>query len=431
MRVIERVFVFLLLLSSITVVDRFTRPAYASGSDPAVISTDVPLPTVIIESGVYALGALLVLTRWKRVFNAARRVWPLVALTLLASISMVWSDARMLTMRRGVFLLGSTLIGIYLGERFSIERLSRWLAQVLCMIMVGSILLYFISPSSVIDYMASNGDWKGVTINKNTFGWYMAIAVALLTLIRFRRFPWMRYVFLLTAIILLVLSRSATSLVGCVLMVSMIPLWRIVRAGGKTRRLVYLLMLMALCAGVYFMWAEQALLFRAVGRDSTLTGRTDLWALVWSAITRHPFLGYGYGGFWSGVRGEVLNIYIASRWLPMGAHNGYLELWLGLGIVALPLLLYFVLRSFRMAMAYISSNQDWLSIWPMTYLLMFVFHNFFESHLLDTRSLEFLLFAAITTSLAMLGHRLEPRPAHAGAYSFVNHERPFYSPVAH
>src|ERR1051326_3257716 len=229
-----------------TVVDALTRPAYQGGRDPDVISTDVPLPTVIIEAGVYAVGGLLVLIRWRRVANAARRVWPLVALTLLAAISIVWSDAPMLTVRRSVFLLGSTLIGIYLGERFSIEQWSRWLAQMLCVIIAASVILFCISPSSAIDYTAYNGAWKGVTINKNTFGWYMAIAVGVLTLVRFRRVCWSRYVFLLTAAILLLLSRSATSLVGCALLVSFIPLWPVIRAGAKTRRLVYVLVLAAI-----------------------------------------------------------------------------------------------------------------------------------------------------------------------------------------
>jgi exopolysaccharide production protein ExoQ len=429
-RVIERVFVVVLLLSSMMVVDALTRPAYSSGRDPDLISTDVPLPTVIIQSGVYASGVLLVLTRWRRVANAARRVWPLVALTLLALISIAWSDAPVLTLRRSVFLLGSTVIGIYLGERFSIEQLSRWLAQVLCMIMLASLILYCIVPSSVIDYAAYDGAWKGVTINKNTFGWYMAIAVAVLTLVRFRRFRWLRYIFLLTAAILLLLSRSATSLVGCVLIISIVPLWRMIRAGPKTRRLVFVLMLMAICSGTYFIWAERQLLFRVLGRDSTLTGRTDLWVLVMSAIAKHPFLGYGYGAFWSGMKDEVLNIYIASRWLPMGAHNGYLELWLGVGILGLPLVLYFILRSLGMAEDYIRSNEDWISIWPMTYLLLFIFHNFFESHLLETRSLEFLMFAAITTSLAIERGRIEPRPAHAAPDLFVNREQPVYSAIA-
>lgn len=420
----------MLLLSSMSVVDALTRPAYVSGRDFAVISTEVPLPTVIIESGVYALGLFLVLTRWRRVLKAARSVWPLLALTLLAAISMAWSDTPLLTVRRSAFLLGSTLIGIYLGERFSIEQLLRWLAQVLCIIIAASIVLYFVSPSSVKEYGASASAWKGVTINKNTFGWYMAIAVAALTLVRFRRVPWLRYVFLLAAAGLLLLSRSATSLVGCVLMVSTVPVWRMIRYGARTRRLVYLLMLMALGTAIYFIWAKETLLFYVLGRDSTLTGRTDLWALLLSAIAKHPFLGYGYGAFWSGMKGEALNVYIASKWLPTGAHNGYLELWLGLGIFALPLFLYFLLRSFRMAAGYIRSNADWLSIWPMTYLLLFVFHNFFESHLLETRSLEFLMFVAITTSLAMECRDTEQRIAPANLHLFVERRRPVYSPLA-
>jgi O-antigen ligase len=390
-----------------TVVDALTRPAYQGGRDPDVISTDVPLPTVIIEAGVYAVGGLLVLIRWRRVANAARRVWPLVALTFLAAISIVWSDAPMLTVRRSVFLLGSTLIGIYLGERFSIEQWSRWLAQMLCVIIAASVILFCISPSSAIDYTAYNGAWKGVTINKNTFGWYMAIAVGVLTLVRFRRFCWSRYVFLLTAAILLLLSRSATSLVGCALIVSFIPLWPVIRAGAKTRRLVYVLVLAAIGTSAYLILAQQELLFRVLGRDPTFTGRTDLWALVVSAISRHPILGYGYGAFWSGMKPEVLNIYIASRWLPMGAHNGFLELCLAFGSVGLPLFLYFILRSFRIAKDYIRANESWLSIWPMTYLLMFVFHNLFESHLLETRSLEYLLFVTVTTSLALECRRTE------------------------
>jgi exopolysaccharide production protein ExoQ len=426
-RIFERVFVFVLLLSSMTVVDALTRPAYSSGRDPDVLSTDVPLPTVMIESGVYACGAFLVLGRWRRVVRAARRVWPLVALALLAPISLTWSNAPGLTWRRSIFLLGSTLLGIYLGEKFSIERLLRWLVQALCMLIAASILLYFISPSFVVDYAAYDGAWKGLTNNKNTFGWYMSLAVAALVLVRFRHFRWLRYVFLLSAAVLLLLSRSATSLVGCVIMVSIIPLWRVIRAGVKTRRLVYVLMLAAICTGIYFIWAGQELLFRVLGRDPTFTGRTDLWALVLPAIAKHPIVGYGYGAFWSGTNNEVLNIHIASRWLPMGAHNGYLELCLAFGILGLLLLFFVLWRSFRMATDYMKSNHGSFSIWPMTYLLLFAFHNLFESHLLETRSLEFLLFATITTSLAMPRSRTELRPSHAGPYPLVNRQQAVYS----
>jgi exopolysaccharide production protein ExoQ len=428
-RIIERIFVFVLLLSSMTVVDALMRPAHTQGRDPDVISTSVPPLTVAIESGIYACGAFLVLMRWRRVVNAARTVWPLVALGLLAIVSTAWSDAPLLTVRRSVFLLGSTFIGIYLAERFSLEQLTRWLAQALCLLMMGSIFLYLVAPASAIDYTAYDGAWKGLTVHKNTFGGNMAIAVAVLLLVRFRHFRWLRYVFLLTAAILLLLSRSATSLVGCLLVVSMMPLWRLIRSHEKARRLGYAITMFATCAVIYFMWIDRGLLLRVLGRDFTLTGRTDLWHLVLSAIYAHPILGYGYGAFWSGMKGEVLNIYIASRWLPMSAHNGYLELLLSFGIVGVPLLLYFLARSLRTAKDYIGTNEDRLSLWPISYLVLFLFHNFFESHLLETRSLEFLILAMVVTSLAVRTSDRQPRPEHAGEYPVVDSRHPAFSPI--
>jgi O-antigen ligase len=303
------------------------------------------------------------------------------------------------------------------------EQLTRWLAQVLCLLMMGSILLYVISPASVFDY-AYEGAWRGVTINKNTFGGYMAIAVIVLLLVRFRHFGWLRYVFLVMAAILLLFSHSATSLVGCILIISIMPLWHLMHADARTRRVAYVLITLAIGAGIYFVWVDRDVLFRVLGRDASLTGRTDLWLLLMSAISKHPLLGYGYGAFWSGMQGEALNVYIGSKWLPTGAHNGYLELLLGIGLLGLPLLLYFVLRSFGLARNYIRSNEGRLSLWPMSYLLLFIFHNFFESHLLETRSLEFLMFAAITTSLAMECSGREPRQAPAHPPLFASRKQP-------
>ena len=400
-RMAERVFVFTLLLSSMAVVDALTRPGLAAGRASDVISTDVPLLTVIIELGVYASGALLVLMRWKRVLSAARSVWPLIALALLAPISIAWSDEPMLTVRRSVFFLGSTLLGIYLGERFSIERLLRFLAQAMCIMMLATIIFYFVSPTYVIDYAAYGGAWKGLSITKNTFGAYMAIAVTILLLVRFHQFSWLRYVFLFTAALLLLLSHSATALLGCVLIIAVMPLWRLIHLPVKGRFVVYLVLPVVIGAAIYFVWLNKDLFFRVLERDSTLTGRTELWLLILSAIRKRPILGYGYGAFWAGMKGENLNIYILSGWLPMGAHNGYLEQFLNFGIVGLPLLFYVIYRSFKMANRYLASNAKSLGLWPITYLTWFVFHNLFESHLLETRSLEFVIFAAITTSVTI------------------------------
>jgi hypothetical protein len=80
-----------------------------------------------------------------------------------------------------------------------------------------------------------------------------------------------------------------------------------------------------------------------------------------------------------------------------------------------------------MATEYVKSNEGWFSVWPITYLLLFVFHNFFESHLLETRSLEFLLFVAITTSMGVEHYCPQPRTRPSHPYALVEHKHPSYS----
>jgi O-antigen ligase len=77
-------------------------------------------------------------------------------------------------------------------------------------------------------------------------------------------------------------------------------------------------------------------LVQAVGRDSTLTGRTDIWKDV-LPLTVSPLFGAGYESFWLGPR---LDKIWSKDWgaRPNQAHNGYLEVYLDLGWVGLFLL---------------------------------------------------------------------------------------------
>ena len=81
----------------------------------------------------------------------------------------------------------------------------------------------------------------------------------------------------------------------------------------------------------------------AVGRDPTLTDRTKIWHLLLSLHT-DPILGTGYESFWLGPR----LVTIWRRFGPINeAHNGYLEVYLNLGLIGLSLLIGFLIASYR------------------------------------------------------------------------------------
>jgi exopolysaccharide production protein ExoQ len=394
----EQLFVVLLLLSSMNVITALT-PSSKEQAAVRVFSADVDTSSVAIDAGVYTYGGILMLMRWRRVLRAARTAWPLLMLSVLACISTIWSVQPILTLRRSVLLLAATTIAIYVGERYSTEAFARLLAKTMCLMMMLVLLFYLVAPEYVIDYSAYGGAWKGLSTYKNTFGGHMAIAVLLLALVTFRRFPWVRYVFLLIAAGLLFLSHSATAVVCGVLGLTAIPVWRLMR--GEQRLLVYLLVALTFIVGIYCIIAFPEPIFQILGRDATLTGRTDLWARLLPVIANRPVLGYGYAAFWAGLKPEVISVWIgAGRLVPI-AENGYSDLCLSLGAVGLCLFLYVFIGALRRAMEYVTSAPGSIGVWPVTYLCIFAADNLCETALLTRGTFPFLVFTILTTSLWM------------------------------
>jgi O-antigen ligase len=81
-----------------------------------------------------------------------------------------------------------------------------------------------------------------------------------------------------------------------------------------------------------------------MGRDPSLTGRTEIWKEV-LALNTNPILGTGFESFWLGDRLE--KIWANYWWHPNEAHNGYLEVYLNLGLVGVVLLAGVIVTGYR------------------------------------------------------------------------------------
>lgn len=145
------------------------------------------------------------------------------------------------------------------------------------------------------------GAWQGIFTNKNSLGQAMAIGIATTLIVAVMRRRERRPIALLicTALICLVLligSQSMTSLV--VLFIALfIGAGGLIGESARGRRYLSFAFLAAglvlLCVALNFDSTIGLL-----GRDSSFTGRTDIWPDVIDAIGRRPWLGYGYDTFW-------------------------------------------------------------------------------------------------------------------------------------
>jgi O-antigen ligase len=130
------------------------------------------------------------------------------------------------------------------------------------------------------------------------------------------------------------------------------------------------------------------------GRDGNLTGRTvEIWPYAWEIGARHPILGAGYGGVW-GLGGDI-----SLKTGVEQAHNGYLDVYLELGIVGLLFLgAYFlnlcgtVRRAFR-------CDVNW-GLFGLCFVLMTLIYNISETAFFDVYLGASMLLVTMTLSVA-------------------------------
>ena len=114
---------------------------------------------------------------------------------------------------------------------------------------------------------------------------------------------------------------------------------------------------------------------RALGRNPTLTGRTQIWHLVMEQQT-HPILGEGFYIFWDTDKGNAIIRALAHI---QSAHNGYLELYVDGGMVAIFLLVVLLLASGKRAIDR-WFKQTPLGMMALVFWLLVILYNFSESN---------------------------------------------------
>src|ERR1700736_4539423 len=94
-------------------------------------------------------------------------------------------------------------------------------------------------------------------------------------------------------------------------------------------------------------------IIRALGRNPTLTGRTDIWHVLLEQHT-NPVTGEGFYVFWDTDKGNEARDALARI---NTAHNGYLEAYIDGGVIGVSLLVIVLLAAGRRAIARLFDHQ--------------------------------------------------------------------------
>jgi len=347
---------------------------------------------------VYFVSIVLLLTRPAGPLRRAGKTRLLWVLLLLAALSILWSDTPDVSLRRIVALLGSAIFGLYLATRYPRVALLRVLLGVSVVAMTLSIAICLALPAYGIDEF---GAWQGVFDHKNHLGQFMALAAAawLLHATCFTKYRTLALGLAAASGILVFLSKSATGIVLLATLLAFLMVLWLWRLDARVTLPVGLVALGFAAYGAIQVAGNPDSFLALLGKNATLTGRTQLWDLVWQAIQARPWLGYGYGGFWLGFDGPSAPIWFATGWNPPTAHNGFLDLMLDLGVAGLIVFTLTLLVNLRAALLLVRRERAFDAALPLLFLVFLVVSNLTESYLVTYNTLAWVWYVAITIQL--------------------------------
>jgi exopolysaccharide production protein ExoQ len=363
------------------------------------VSPEASPAMAVVSSLVYGLAFIAAIPYWRSLLGILLRAKIILVLPILALLSVAWSQDPALTVRRSIVLMTVTCIGVVFGSLFSLEELSRIVTVASLFICLACFAMGVVSHHTVVD-PERPGVWRGIFTQKNVLGNFMILALISSLHSRFQRGKSLRYLTIFSAGLLIVLSHSSTSWVTTAMLLLVLPVWRLARVPAKISVPLLVLVVVSSAGAYALVIGNSGSILSVLGKDSTLSGRTELWALILHAISLRPIWGYGYNAFWLGARGESLTISAAAGWIVPHAHNGFLDILLSVGTVGGGLFLLVLGRCLYLLFVRLRTmGVDMDQLWPASFLLMLILVNLTESILMSANSVFWLLFATLYANL--------------------------------
>ena len=355
----------------------------------------------------YIVSLSLIALRWKKVtyvFSRDKFIWALIGVCALSSF---WSLDPDTTARRVFALVATTIFGLYLASRYTLKEQLNLCAYMFGISAVMCFLFVIFLPQYGLGNDVDGAGWRGIYPSKNVLGETFVLSAAIfffqaMTNQENRWVSWLGYV---TSGVLIFFSKSTTSIVNFIIITAAVIIYyRILHL--KYKVMIPILTFISTIAIAFYTWfiSEADTILGSVGKDTTLTGRSEIWSAVLEMIAKKPLLGYGYGAFWIENNSESTIVQQTIQWNAPNAHNGFLDLWLELGLLGFSVFLIGFVINLLKAIYLIRWNQTSESLWLLVYFTVIILSNLAETTFLEQNSLQWILYVS-----AILSNKLSTR----------------------
>jgi O-antigen ligase len=309
---------------------------------------------------------------------------------LWSFFSIFWSDATFVSFKRWLQFFGTGVI--FLAALMHFESIDDALGYL-------KLILIFYIPVTLLSILAGLGvsdwGWVGLTSQKNVLGQISLVSLIIWSIASANKGLANKIIALMfwcLSFILLIGSKSVT----CYLTAILLTIFAIALTArkvifqpiiGRLFSFTFLfLFFLALSTIICFNLDILDAIFLFFGRESTFSGRIDLWASMFKLAKENLLLGSGFGGFWVVGSPAMELLYKEFPWFPNQAHLGYLDIFNETGLIGL-LLFVFMVFSYFLNLLKVEKSHLWK--WFVICVLLL---NFSESTFITPHKLTGVLF---------------------------------------
>lgn len=355
------------------------------------------------------LVALIVLQSIRQLkFKVKRKNFLItILIILLGCISIYESDMKGETASFILRLFMTIVIGVFVALQYSEIHILKMLiiAQIIFLLMTVLFIILFPEYAFFTD---SNGQQVliGIYTTKNPCAFELVFGALLfyISLKNSRKFL-TKAIDLCMIGLQVVLAVQCRSIGAILTGIVAVIVTEILIQKKKTIRLDYLYVAINVCffVVVLFLLPLCASLIEKLGRDVTLTGRTDIWLSIFQFLKGGNYLfGYGYESFWNNetITQTLYQFYAINgvKYNYTGAHNMMIELLLYFGVVGIVAYFIIVLNLLKRSQKFEGTKGFFILI----SFFFFTIHGVVERSLSDS-AYDTMIFVLLLTMTARFG----------------------------
>ena len=317
-------------------------------ADTTQLEEGSPIDAMIF--GILILAAIIVLSsRSQTVSRFLRANRPILLFFSYCVISVMWSDYSFVALKRVIKGVGDfVMVLVVLTDANPLAATKRLLSRGAFILIPLSILFikYFPNIGRSYNPWTWTPMYGGVTTFKNLLGMtclifgigsiWSFLAAFVDAKMPNRLWHLLAHGLIIGMAVWLFFTADSMTSLSCFGLAGIVMVVATLRGTTKRLWLIHASVVFAIALSFCALFLDSGgTLVSSLGRDATLTGRTDIWKAVLS-IRINPIFGAGFESFWMGWRLD--RVWDMTEKGIQEAHNGYLELYLNLGWTGLVLL---------------------------------------------------------------------------------------------